>query len=100
MDRETDTSQERSLEPTAHKLEEARRRGEVPQSRDVTTFGLYVGLLVALAGFAGEMAFDLGAALLPFLEQPDGLLAHKTPGALIGLTAGASSDVLAGIAPL
>jgi flagellar biosynthesis protein FlhB len=99
MDRETET-QERSLEPTAHKLEQARRRGEVPQSRDVTTFGLYVGLLVALAGFAGKMALDLGAALLAFIEQPDQLLALRTPGALIGLVAGVGVDVLAGIAPL
>jgi flagellar biosynthetic protein FlhB len=99
MDRETQT-QERSLEPTAHKLEQARRRGEVPQSRDVTTFGLYVGLLVALAGFAGKMALDLGAALLAFIEQPDQLLALRTPGALIGLVAGVGVDVLAGVAPL
>ena len=67
------------IEATAHKLEQARRRGEVPQSRDVTSLGLYVGLLVALAGFAGAMALDLGAALLPFLEQPDQLLALQTP---------------------
>jgi flagellar biosynthesis protein FlhB len=99
MDSDKNT-QERSLEPTVHKLEQARRRGEVPQSRDVTSFGLYVGLLVALLGFAGKMALDLGAALMPFLEQPDQLLALRTPGALIGLTAGASLDVLGGIAPL
>lgn len=100
MEQDEGTTQERSLEPSAHKLEQARRRGEVPQSRDVTTFGLYVGLLIALAGFAGGMALDLGAALLPFLEQPDQLLALQTPGALLGLTAGASLDVLGGIAPL
>ena len=100
MEQDEGAAQERSLEPTARKLEQARRRGEVPQSRDVTTFGLYVGLLIALAGFAGEMALDLGAALLPFLEQPDQLLALETPGALIGLVAGAGVDVLAGTAPL
>lgn len=100
MAQDRDTAQERSLEPTVHKLEQARRRGEVPQSRDVTTFGLYLGLLVALAGFAGTMALDLGAALLPFLEQPDQLLAAQTPDALLGVTAGAGFDVLAGIAPI
>jgi flagellar biosynthetic protein FlhB len=100
VEQDEGAAQERSLEPTARKLEQARRRGEVPQSRDVTTFGLYVGLLVALAGFAGGMALDLGGSLLPFLEQPDQLLALQTPGALIGLTAGASLDVLADIAPL
>jgi flagellar biosynthetic protein FlhB len=97
---EKDTTQERSHEPTAHKLEQARRRGEVPQSRDVTTFGLYVGLLVALAGYAGEMALDLGDALQPFLERPDQLLALQSAGALAGATAGAGLDVLNGIAPL
>jgi flagellar biosynthetic protein FlhB len=100
VEQDEGAAQERSLEPTARKLEQARRRGEVPQSRDVTTFGLYVGLLVALAGFAGGMALDLGGSLLPFLDQPDQLLALQTPGALIGITAGASLDVLVGIAPL
>ncbi len=100
MAQDRDTAQERSLEPTAHKLEQARRRGEVPQSRDVTTLGLYLGLLVALAGFAGTLALDVGGALLPFLAQPDQLLAAQTPGALLGLTAGAGLDVLAGTAPL
>ena len=100
MDEDKGSAQERSLEPTAHKLDQARRRGEVPQSRDVTTFGLYVGLLVALAGFGGTVALDLGAALLPFVEQPDQLLAHRTPGALIGLIAGTGIDVLVGTAPL
>jgi flagellar biosynthetic protein FlhB len=95
-----DSAQDRSLEATAHKLDQARRRGEVPQSRDFTTFGLYVGLLVALAGFAGEMVVDLGAALVPFLEQPDQLLALETPDALIGLVGGAALDALAGIAPV
>ncbi|HEX5077960.1 MAG TPA: flagellar type III secretion system protein FlhB [Geminicoccaceae bacterium] len=100
MEPESDTTQERSLEPTAHKLEQARRRGEVPQSRDVATFGLYVGLLVALAGYGGAVALDVGAALLPFLEQPDQLLALRMPGELIALVAGTSIDVIAGIAPL
>jgi flagellar biosynthetic protein FlhB len=100
MASEKDTTQERSLEPTAYKLEQARRRGEVPQSRDATTFGLYLGLLVALMGFAPDMALDLGAALLPFLDRPDGLLALETPGALAGATAGAGLDVLAALAPI
>jgi flagellar biosynthetic protein FlhB len=93
-------TQERALEPTAHKLEQARRHGEVPQSRDLTTLGLYIGLAVALAGFAGEVALDAGAALLPFLEQPDQLLGLQTPGALLGLAAGVSLDAFAGVAPL
>jgi flagellar biosynthetic protein FlhB len=97
---EKDTTQERSLEPTAYKLEQARRRGEVPQSRDATTLGLYLGLLVALIGFAPDMALDLGGALLPFLERPDGLVALETVGALAGATAGAGHGVLAALAPI
>jgi flagellar biosynthetic protein FlhB len=100
MDSGSDSSQERSLEPTPHKLEQARRRGEVPQSRDVTTLGLYLGLLVALTGYAGNMALDAGSALLPFLARPDGFLALQKPSALAGVMAGVGLDLLVSLAPL
>ncbi|MGH6944604.1 MAG: flagellar type III secretion system protein FlhB [Geminicoccaceae bacterium] len=100
MASEHEAAQERSLEPTAHKLEQARRRGAVPQSREVTTVGLYLGLFVALAGLAGQSAADLGQALLPFLEQPDQLLGRESATALAGLGAAIALKLLAGAAPL
>jgi flagellar biosynthetic protein FlhB len=80
-----DSSQERSLEPTPHKLLEARRRGEIAQSRDVITLGMYLGLFVALTGFGADMADGVGRILLPLLEGPDQLLIFDTAGALLEL---------------
>jgi flagellar biosynthesis protein FlhB len=85
MAAEKESSQERSLEPTPHKLLEARRRGEVAQSRDVVTLGLYLGLFVAVIGFGGGMARDLARILLPLLERPDQFVILDTAGALMDL---------------
>ena len=39
-------SAEKPYEATPRKLEEARKRGEVPISQDLITFSVYVGILV------------------------------------------------------
>ena len=85
---------------TARKLEQARRRGEVPQSRDVTTFGLYVGLLVALQGSQAGWRSTSARRCCPSWSSRISCSRCRRRRALIGLTAGASLDVLAGIAPL
>jgi flagellar biosynthetic protein FlhB len=97
---EDEAAQERSLEATPHKLAQARRKGEVAQSRDVVTLGLYVGLFVALSGFGGTIAADLGETLLPFLEQPDQLTGVNTPAALAGLGLHVGLDLIVALAPL
>ena len=92
---EKDSAQERSLDPTPHKLLEARRRGEIAQSRDVVTLGLYLGFLIALSGFGGDMADSMGRILLPLLERPDQLVIFDTAGALIDLGAELTLGLLA-----
>ncbi|MFN9805246.1 MAG: flagellar biosynthesis protein FlhB [Betaproteobacteria bacterium] len=50
---DSDSAQERTLEPTAKRLEDARREGQVPRSRDLAhliLLGASAGLLVALSG--------------------------------------------------
>jgi flagellar biosynthetic protein FlhB len=54
---ENHDGQERSFEPTARRLDEARRRGQVPRSRELNTVAVTlagVGTAVALAGMVGD----------------------------------------------
>lgn len=73
-----DSGQEKSFEPTPHKLQQARQKGEVVQSRDLNGLGLYLGLLVALLALGGMMVRDIAETLQPLLAQPEQLaLGHS-----------------------
>jgi flagellar biosynthetic protein FlhB len=39
-------SQERELEPTERRIQRAREQGQLPQSRDITTFALLLGFII------------------------------------------------------
>ena len=60
MAEEAETGGERTEEPSQRRLQEARERGQVPRSRELTTFAAMIGGSVALAAtssdFAGRMA--------------------------------------------
>jgi flagellar biosynthetic protein FlhB len=57
------SSQERTLEPTARRLEEARREGQVPRSRHLAHVLLLGGAAVALFLLADPLLADLRALL-------------------------------------
>lgn len=66
--------EERTLDATARKLEQARERGEVPVSREASTAGIYVGALVGIILVGGTIAQNVASIVLPLLEQPEALL--------------------------
>lgn len=70
MAEENDGS-EKPFEATPRKLEEARKRGELPVSQDLVTFGVYLGVLAVAAGFGASSITHAGEALLPFFGVPD-----------------------------
>lgn len=87
---------EKPFEATPRKLEEAKRRGEVPISQDLVTFGVYCGILLAAAGLGAWSISRASGALLPFFSAPDQLAAsvfdiggRMAFGALIWIYAGA-----------
>jgi flagellar biosynthetic protein FlhB len=55
---EGDDDQERSEEPTQKKLDEARKRGDVPKSQEVNNWFLLAGAALALMLFAPPAALD------------------------------------------
>ncbi len=70
-------SAEKPFEPTERRLQEARRKGEVPRSQDLTTAAAYGGFVLAIAvagpgvivslGTLGIGVFDRAEALAPVL---------------------------------
>lgn len=70
---------DKQYEPTQKRLDEARKKGEVPRSNDLTTAAGYGGFLITAAAFGSGSILALGGALRTFLEPtqhfPDVLLA-------------------------
>lgn len=92
-----DESGEKTHEPTPQKLEDARRRGEVPKSQDVAAAAIYIFALVAFGAFGTQAAIGSGEVLAGIIGASD-LLA----GRLLGPGGGALSLSLVGqaIGPL
>lgn len=98
---EDDQSGEKEFEPTERKLDEQRRKGEVPRSTDINTSAAYLGLLIAALA-AGQITLTrLGDTGMVLLAQSDSLsaqmTAHARPlaGGLIGTVALALLPLLA-----
>jgi flagellar biosynthesis protein FlhB len=67
---EEDESQKTEA-PSQHKLDEARKKGDVPKSQDIATlFILAAGVSVMLT-FGVSSAKDLGVYITAFIERPD-----------------------------
>lgn len=87
---------EKSFEPTQRRLEEARKRGEVPLSADLLTAASYGGFVLAALAFGGGSVLALGAVLATLLDHAAPLsedLFRGAPqplwGGLLGRTAAA-----------
>jgi len=94
------SGQEKSHEATLRKLQKAREKGDVPQSREANIAASYLGLLVCLLTAAGGAASALAETLAPFLTNPEEVwrgLASPSAGAAMreagGRIVGAVSPV-------
>lgn len=88
-----DDSAEKNFEPTPRRLEEARKRGDVPRSTDATAAAALLGLLVVLSASGSDMAgavSDRLAALVAGADRPALSLAGPRGGALL---AGLAADL-------
>lgn len=57
-------------EPTARKLSQAREKGDVAKTPDLSTFGVLAGVSAAVFIFGEWLSRKLAAELLPFLAHP------------------------------
>lgn len=68
-----DDGAEKSHEPSQRKLDEARKKGEIPRTADLQTAMAYLGLLLCGTAVGGYCLQHFAEALLPMIEQPDRL---------------------------
>ncbi len=71
---------DKPFEASQKKLDEARRKGEVPHSADLTTAGAYGGLLLIAMALGSGLLLDLGAVLSGFLGEAEDLSAALLEG--------------------
>ncbi|WP_226559236.1 EscU/YscU/HrcU family type III secretion system export apparatus switch protein [Salipiger thiooxidans] len=69
-----DDGGDKTHEPSPRKLEEARRKGEIPRSPDMLTAACYLGMLATGLALGAGSVMGFGNALLPLIEQPDRLV--------------------------
>ncbi|MEO0999103.1 MAG: EscU/YscU/HrcU family type III secretion system export apparatus switch protein [Pseudomonadota bacterium] len=93
-------SAEKSHDPTPKRLEDARRKGDVPRSTDASAAAAYLGLLLALAAAGTGAVHEAGAALTVFLARPDTLAGHVLGPGGPAIAAGISVDVFIGLLPI
>ncbi len=72
---ESDNGSEKPFEPTQRKLDEARKRGEVPRSIDLVATAAMAGFLTLALLPQGGVPFALGALGQVLLDQADGFAA-------------------------
>ena len=85
--------QDKSHEPTQKKLDDARKKGEVPHSADLTAAAAYAGLVIAGLSFGGTALAATAQVLATVLDRADSLSAilfagsgRPFSGTLIGQT--------------
>lgn len=85
-----ESSAEKEHDPSPKKLEEARRKGEIPRSTDLTTAASYAGFLLAGLAFGPATLHEIGAITAALLDRADNLAplmlrgAARPSGSLIG----------------
>ncbi|MCC5972884.1 MAG: flagellar biosynthesis protein FlhB [Rubellimicrobium sp.] len=90
---------DKSFEPTERRLIEARRRGEVPRSADLTTAATYLGLLALGMAMGGTLLVGLGGQLMTLLEHPAQLATLVFAGSGTTMTGGLLLALMGPILP-
>ncbi|CUH79703.1 flagellar biosynthesis protein FlhB [Tropicibacter naphthalenivorans] len=70
---EEDEGGEKSHEPSQKKLDDARKKGEIPRAADLNTAMAYLGMLICCTALGSYSLMRFGDALMPLIEQPDRL---------------------------
>ncbi|MEO3429467.1 flagellar biosynthesis protein FlhB [Pelagibius sp. CAU 1746] len=65
-----DDDSQKTEEPTSKRLSDAREKGQVPRSQEVSHWFMMLALALVVGIFSPLLMSDIGALLRPFLEQP------------------------------
>ncbi|MBI1217210.1 MAG: flagellar type III secretion system protein FlhB [Rhodobacteraceae bacterium] len=89
----SDSTDDKPHDPTQKRLDDARDRGEVPRSPDLSVAAAYGGLLLVFTGFGARLIGRIAETCATILGEADRI----EPGAVIGLLVRA---LLPAVAPL
>jgi len=64
---------QKTEQPTEKRIREAREKGQLPISREMTTWFLFIATLVVIAWLSPGMGRDLAVGMRIFLEMPHGI---------------------------
>jgi flagellar biosynthetic protein FlhB len=94
MAQEAESGGERTEEPSQRRLQEARERGQVPRSRELTTFATMIGGSAALMAVGSTMTTHLSDIMrrgmsidAPSLRNPHSMVEHLSDACMAALTA-------------
>jgi flagellar biosynthetic protein FlhB len=94
MAQEAETGGERTEEPSQRRLQEARERGQLPRSRELSTFAVMVGGSAALTAIGGSLASHLSQVMrrglsvdAQSLREPHSMFDHLSNACMSALTA-------------
>jgi len=94
-----DEDGEKHLEPTERKLDEARRKGEIARSPDLTTAASYGGLLLAAVAAGSASLSGIGLGLAWFLAQADRISILLFSGSASPSLNAVAVDIILNLAP-
>lgn len=95
----TDEDDDKQHEPTQKKLDDARKKGEVPRSNDLTTAASYAGFVLAGAAVGATSLSDMGQVLSGILSRVDTLSDQMFHGAAAPVVAALALDFLPHLMP-
>lgn len=95
-----DSDQEKEHAPSQKKLDDARKKGEIPRSQDLTTAGMYAGFLVAIIGFGAKVVSEFGGLTMIMLDRPDTLSELVFAESGMSVAGGFLADLVKSLLPL
>lgn len=96
---EGEDSDDKQYEPTQKRLDDARKKGEIPRSADLNTAASYGGFLIVAAAVGATSLKKLGATLAGLLDRSDTLSTRMFEGSGTPMAGGIMGEVLLAIAP-
>ena len=90
---------EKQHEPTQKKLDDARKKGEVPRSAELNTAAAYGGFLVVAIALGVSLLHDTGTALMVFLDRSNELSKLLFEGSSAPIMGGAMMSIGVSLLP-
>ncbi|WP_424928828.1 EscU/YscU/HrcU family type III secretion system export apparatus switch protein [Amaricoccus tamworthensis] len=90
---------EKTFDPTPQRLAEARKKGDIPRSQDVTAAATYIGFLAVVMTTGAFAVREAASTLMIFIDSPDRLLGKVLGPGGPGLMADIMTEALLAMAP-